>query len=79
MVAADSWQAWRQVQQARERLEQHLDSCPECRRWQGKNKLWIQAGRLTPLPLCDQGTSLAQAWRAQLRALRSGSKPEQQS
>jgi hypothetical protein len=76
MVASDSWQTWRQVQQARDRLERHLDECPECRRWQGKRRLWIQVGRLTPLPLCDQGTRLARSWSGELRrarALRGGS------
>lgn len=76
VVAADSWQAWRQVQLARERLERHLDQCPKCRSWEGKHRLWIQAGRLTALPLCDQGTRLAESWRGELRrarALRGGS------
>ena len=60
-------------------LDEHLRRMRR-KRWQGKSKLWIQAGRLTALPLCDQGTRLAQNWTAQLRrarALRGGSAPKQ--
>ena len=77
MLAADPWQTWRRVQFAREQLERHLESCPECRRWAGKPRLWIQAGRLTPLPLCAEGSQLARAWNAELyhaHARRSGSR-----
>jgi hypothetical protein len=79
VLAADPWQAWRQVQLARQQLDRHLEQCPECRGWRGKRRLWIQGGRLTPLPLCEQGACLARAWTAQLhraRALRGGSAPK---
>jgi hypothetical protein len=79
MARSDAWQAWRLVKDSRERLERHLEQCPEYQRWSGRHRVWIQPGRVTPLPLCEQGTRLAQAWQGEprrARARRGGSTPK---